>query len=196
MKQEAPGTSPPLPFPSLPFPLLVLLVGFKLSTRPRPPLGSPRGPSLVRSPPGAEPPGLPAAASALLSSALASQKATNLLPQLQRGGLHASISPPSQPGPSPACLPPCAPSSAGPIPPNVLSRPLPSAPPGGVIIFIILFFFGAGVAPEELPGWNPAASLPSLPALRPPGRRKPNLGSGLEGGGRGNLLPATSTGEK
>lgn len=184
---------PPLPFPSLPFPLFVLLVGFKLNTRPQPPPS--RGPAaLACSPPGAEPPGQPAAASALLSSVLASQKATNFLPQLQRGGPHASISPPrldftpSQPGPPPACVPPCAPSCAGPTPPNVPSRPLPSAPPSWRGYYFILFFLVLGWPPKSFqPGILLPPSLP-LPALRPPGRWKQNLGSsGLEGRG-GNLL--------
>lgn len=97
--------------------------------------------------------------------------------------------PPHSPAPPPACVPPCAPSSAGPTPPNVPSRPLPSAPPSWRGYYFILFCF-------LVLGWPPKSfqagillppSLP-LPAPRPPGRWKQNLGSsGLEGRG-GNLL--------
>lgn len=110
---------------------------------------------------------------------------------------HALISPPHSLDPPPACVPPCALSSSGPIPPNIPSRPLPSAPPSWRGYYFILFYFLVlGWPPKSFqPGILLPPSLP-LPALRPPGRWKQNLGSsGLEGRG-GNFLPAASTGEK
>lgn len=179
---------PPLPFPSLPFPLFVFLVGFKLNTRLQPPpLSGSCCPRVLASWRGAP----RTACRRLCASQLGSRltKSHQFPSPAPAGGPPRLDFTPSQPGPPPACVPPCALSSSGPIPPNVPSRPLPSAPPSWRGYYFILFYFLVlGWPPKSFqPGILLPPSLP-LPALRPPGRWKQNLGSsGLEGRG-GNLL--------